>query len=466
MALVIGGRSLLVMLGRRAPGPRFFFQGTVALWFVGIFLALSWAGEKMPWLIIHITLPGTLLGAAAVGGFIERWLGRSIGPIRADGGLAGAPVAAEMPWVSRGSEGHPLAGNGDPGQKPDPSVLDRDAVLPAAGETVHHPSDGGPSDALHGVDGRRLDPFPIVAGRGWGAPEWWTASALLALAAGWFLLAGRLTYGEFIPSTLPGGWERTVTPEALRWWWLLAVPPVAALAVLLVAWAQRGLRRAGAALLAATLGLLTLFQIHAGWRLAYLEGDVPKDMLVYTQTAPDVHRMTTELTRLSEEITGGTGLEIWYDDNDGVSWPMQWYLRDFPNRNLFGRSLTEPPDVPVLLVADGNDARVRPSWMATPRRSTCSAGGSRRIRSTATSRSPRSCRRPAPPGATPPTRATCWPSSARSADSLAQLLTPEGQQRLYRLAVYRDLPARIDSYNYTLYVRDDLVDEFNAIRYG
>ncbi|HYO30795.1 MAG TPA: hypothetical protein VER37_09485, partial [Thermomicrobiales bacterium] len=278
--------------------------------------------------------------------------------------------------------------------------------------------------------------------------------------------AGRLTYGEFIPSTLPGGWERTVTPEALRWWWLLAVPPVAALAVLLVAWAQRGPRRAGAALLAATLGLLTLFQIHAGWRLAYLEGDVPKDMLVYTQTAPDVHRMTAELTRLSEEITGGTGLEIWYDDNDGVSWPMQWYLRDFPNRNLFGRSLTEAPDVPVLLVADGNDARVRPfmdGYTAQEYVLRWWFPEDPIYRNFAI----------APE--LPPAR-SAWGDSANPSDlpailrsiggSLAQLLTPEGQQRLYRLAVYRDLPARIDSYNYTLYVRDDLVDEFNAIRYS
>ena len=54
-------------------------------------------------------------------------------------------------------------------------------------------------------------------------------------------------------------------------------------------------------------------------------------------------------------------LEIWYDDNDGTSWPMQWYLRDFPNRHLYGGTLAGPPDgVPVVLVGDKNRSSVEP----------------------------------------------------------------------------------------------------------
>ena len=243
------------------------------------------------------------------------------------------------------------------------------------------------------------------------------------------------------------------------------MPPAVAVVVLLVAWGRRGPRRTGMALLATTLGLLTLLQVHAGWRLAYLEGDVPRDMLVYTQTAPDVHRMTAELTRLSEQLTGGKDLEIWYDNNNGTSWPMQWYLRDFPNRNLYGGSLTTAPDAPVVLVGDRNlnnidavmDGYTRQEYVLRwwfpedpiyrnfaiapelpPGRS---AWGSR-------------------------DNPSDLPAVLRSVGgSLAQLLTPEGQQRVYRLAMYRDLPARIDSTRYYLYVRDDLVDEFNAIRY-
>ncbi len=71
--IIAGVRALLVGIGRATPGPRFVFQTFLAIWFIGIFLALSWAGEKMPWLVIHIALPATLLAAALLGEAWERW---------------------------------------------------------------------------------------------------------------------------------------------------------------------------------------------------------------------------------------------------------------------------------------------------------------------------------------------------------------------------------------------------------
>ena len=42
------------------------------VWFIGILAVLSWAGEKMPWLIVHIAEPATLLAGIAIGGLIQR----------------------------------------------------------------------------------------------------------------------------------------------------------------------------------------------------------------------------------------------------------------------------------------------------------------------------------------------------------------------------------------------------------
>jgi uncharacterized protein (TIGR03663 family) len=39
----------------------------LAFWFVGALVAFSWAGEKMPWLLTHIALPGNLLVAWGLG---------------------------------------------------------------------------------------------------------------------------------------------------------------------------------------------------------------------------------------------------------------------------------------------------------------------------------------------------------------------------------------------------------------
>ncbi len=47
----------------------------LAFWCVGALVAFSWAGEKMPWLLIHIALPANLLAAWGIGRLLDsqRW---------------------------------------------------------------------------------------------------------------------------------------------------------------------------------------------------------------------------------------------------------------------------------------------------------------------------------------------------------------------------------------------------------
>jgi uncharacterized protein (TIGR03663 family) len=51
----------------RAP----LFPLFLAFWFIGALVAFSWAGEKMPWLVVHIALPGNLLAAWALGRLLD-----------------------------------------------------------------------------------------------------------------------------------------------------------------------------------------------------------------------------------------------------------------------------------------------------------------------------------------------------------------------------------------------------------
>jgi len=44
--------------------------------------------------------------------------------------------------------------------------------------------------------------------------------------------------------------------------------------------------------------------------------------------------------------------------------------------------------------------------------------------------------------------------------------TPEGQQRLWRIVFYRELPQPPITYTYSLFIRNDLVPAFNLIHYG
>lgn len=43
----------------------------LAFWFIGALIAFSWAGEKMPWLTVHIALPGNLLAAWLLGRMLD-----------------------------------------------------------------------------------------------------------------------------------------------------------------------------------------------------------------------------------------------------------------------------------------------------------------------------------------------------------------------------------------------------------
>jgi uncharacterized protein (TIGR03663 family) len=408
--IIAGVRALLVGIGRAAPGPRFVFQTFLAIWFIGILLALSWAGEKMPWLVVHIALPATLLAAALLGEAWERWR-----PVADAAHLSPSPHA----WG------------------------ERDAPSPAAKR-----------------EGWREGTSP-----GWAPPQWALFASLVALAGCWFLVAAPMTYGEFVSATVAGGWERALSPWARERWWLLALPPLAGIVGVGLLWLRRGARLAAQPALAALVLVLALAQVHVAWRLVYQEGDIPKDMLVYTQTSPDVQRMVSELTTLSAMTTGSRELEIWYDDN-GTSWPMQWYLRDFPNRHLYGGTLAGPPDdVPVVLAGDDNRSSVEPyleGYTAQDYVLRWWFPEDPVYRDFAIA-----------PEIAPGRSA--WRSSdqpdgpieiaASIGESLSHLFTAEGQQGLYRLVMYRDLPVRIDSYNYTLYIRNDLVPLYNEIRY-
>lgn len=75
LVIVLGfaGLSILgVTLVRRLAArdfsydPRILFRVLITFWMVFIFLVLSWAGEKMPWLIMHIVLPAALVSGTVI----------------------------------------------------------------------------------------------------------------------------------------------------------------------------------------------------------------------------------------------------------------------------------------------------------------------------------------------------------------------------------------------------------------
>jgi predicted membrane-bound mannosyltransferase len=396
LAVLLGGFMAAVAVLRAAgavfgfdPGRNLFFRLFLAVWFVLILAGLSYAGEKMPWLVVHIALPAVLLAAAFLGPAAERAVAMS---------SARAADAVRARW---------------------PAMDRRD----------------------------------------------WALTGLLLLAGGaWIWLAARLTYGQFVPESQGnrGGLRRVASDFGADHWWWLAIPWLAVIAAILVWMLLRGMQRTALATIGAVLIGLSLLQIHAGWRLAYYDGDVPKDMLVYTQTSPDVQRVMNEIDELSALLTGGDGLAVWYDSD--VSWPFQWYLRNYPQKRFVGASLTGPPeDAPIVLVG------------GAPGDADFLAGYTEQEYVLRWWFPEESYRDFAIAPEIAPGR-SAWNSSEDPhgpVDVLRSIFESIGNQReiddqlrLYRLLMYRDLDYNIGQTNFRLYVRNDLVPLYNQIRYG
>ncbi|MEO6458709.1 MAG: flippase activity-associated protein Agl23, partial [Chloroflexia bacterium] len=123
--------------------------------------------------------------------------------------------------------------------------------------------------------------------------------------------------------------------------------------------------------------LLTLYGVRSMSMVNYRHGDVPTEMLVYTQTAPDVPIVAGMIERLSRDETafdsfrnandptGGHGLTISIDQNDAIEWPFDWYFRDMKDLKYFNLAQWEanqanvvPPNVPVIIASDATNKNV------------------------------------------------------------------------------------------------------------
>ncbi len=199
------------------------FVRFLVLWFLALFAALSFAGEKMPWLTTHLAITAALIAAWTVQRAWEHW--RS------------PPLDAR-------------------------ALLTIAFALSTAALTV------------------------VVFILDWGPP--------LAVRVTWgavALLVTVVTTG-FVASAL----GRRTLPM---------------LAVLIV------------------VASLAFFSIRTMIGVTFERGDVPKDMLIYTQSSPDIARMADEIDALAEATGKGSDLRVAIDSRTSFAWPWVWYLRDY-----------------------------------------------------------------------------------------------------------------------------------------
>lgn len=382
---VIAWRTLR-LLRSGEPGPTTLFNVFNAWWFIFMFLVLSWAGEKMPWLIIHFALPGFLVSGALINEIVE-------------GAIA---------WKHQQGQAR--------------TFLQR-----------------------------------------YGAMALTLGLVLCAFAA--FFLTARFTYGSWGTGDT-GAVERQLSRATLGSWWQLAVPPLIALYLLAMGVWVIGRRRTAYSTITAAFVVFSLFQIHQGWRMAFLDGDVAVDTLIYNTTSPDVTDVTADLHALSDQLYGDTSIGVGYENC--IAWPYNWYLRDFSNRRVVSASTlpTGADQLPVLLSGPMGDCSL-PQQIP---------GYTMQSYVLRWHEPEQQVYREFAIAPEIPVGRSAWHAADDPHDigaiigsiwsSLMSITTVQGQQHLFRMMMFREMPAGLITYEFRIYVRNDLLPDFNRIRYG
>ena len=107
------------------------------------------------------------------------------------------------------------------------------------------------------------------------------------------------------------------------------------------------------------LGILALFTVATSYRFAFINYDYATEPMVYAHATPDIKLAMAQIEEISRKTTGDHSLKVAYDDDS--TWPLEWYLRDYPKKAYFGASPSrEAVDAPVVIVGDKNISKVKP----------------------------------------------------------------------------------------------------------
>jgi uncharacterized protein (TIGR03663 family) len=141
--------------------------------------------------------------------------------------------------------------------------------------------------------------------------------------------------------------------------WLAALVITLVLLALLVLVVRRLGRLAVPATAATLLLLLVALTVRTAWRFAYITYDYATELMVFAHGTPDVTRTMNEIADISRRTVGDKQIKVAYDSD--VSWPLEWYMREYPNRVFYGENPSrENVDVPIVLAGDKDDDKVRP----------------------------------------------------------------------------------------------------------
>ena len=112
--------------------------------------------------------------------------------------------------------------------------------------------------------------------------------------------------------------------------------------------------------LAIGVAALLALTVRAGITASFEHGDVPVELLVYTQTSPQIPELRDRIDALARETGMGYNLPIEVDGTDGFAWPWVWYLRNYHAVSYIPPPTAgyQPPANSVALIARSNRALI------------------------------------------------------------------------------------------------------------
>ena len=106
------------------------------------------------------------------------------------------------------------------------------------------------------------------------------------------------------------------------------------------------------------IAALAFFSLRTMIGVTFERGDVPEDMLIYTQSSPEIARLADDIDALAEATGRGADLRIAIDTRTSFAWPWVWYLRDYREVTFRDMQSGLPPGEFDVILANAHNGAV------------------------------------------------------------------------------------------------------------
>jgi predicted membrane-bound mannosyltransferase/DNA-binding beta-propeller fold protein YncE len=311
------------------------FFGLMVWWAFSAILALTIAGERMPWLTYHMAWPMIMLTGWAIGQIIDSVLPR---------------LAFERP------------------QRIGLAILTLIVFVLAAFNTLR--ALYGATPPFQGSELVQLQAtaaflFPFIAMILSGAfVGYLMKDDLISLGVVALILLAIITLGSTVinGATLlmqmtAGGVDPAIlSSDQLKFASALIALLASIAGIIYLLRLQRTSAFVGLVVLT-IFGLLVVQTGRTAFRAAYINYDDATEYMVYAHGATGVKEVMSQVEEISERTAGGLNAVVAYDasaPDTGVSWPFVWYLRDFTALRSFDQPTRSLRDAVAVIVDQKN----------------------------------------------------------------------------------------------------------------